>query len=52
MNKVYMDKDWLSEKIASGETSRSLSKQLGVSYHLIEIYLDKYGIDYVPGKFV
>lgn len=50
MDKVYMNKDWLSAKLASGETSRSLSKQLGVSYHLLEIYLDKHGLKYVSGR--
>jgi hypothetical protein len=50
MDKVYMDKDWLLAKIGSGETSRSISKQLGVSYHLVEIYLDKFNIKYSSGR--
>lgn len=50
MEKVYENESWLREKLAQGENSRSLSKQLHVSYKLIEIYLEKYAIPYVPGQ--
>lgn len=50
MNKDYTDENWLIEQMKSGETSRTLANKLHVSYKLIEIYLNKYGIKHSPGK--
>jgi hypothetical protein len=50
MVKYHTDEIWLNEQIQSGETSRTLANKLHVSYKLIEIYLNKYGIKHSPGK--
>jgi DNA-binding NarL/FixJ family response regulator len=44
MMKKYHDPQWLNEQIALGKTSKDISKELNVSYKLIEIYLRKFGI--------
>jgi hypothetical protein len=36
-NKLYQDKDWLSEQLKY-KTTRQVSRELGVSYKLINVW--------------
>jgi DNA-binding CsgD family transcriptional regulator len=45
--KHHQDQTYLQQKISDGYTSKDISKELKVSYHLVEIYLRKYGIKHV-----
>lgn len=51
MNKLHQDEDYLRKYFANGNmTSKDLSQELNVSYKLIEIYLEKYGIPFKSQK--
>lgn len=43
---LHQDENYLRHAMESGKTSRDISKDLHVSYKLIEIYLEKYGIPF------
>lgn len=43
---LHQDKNYLTQAMESGKTSRDISKELGVSYKLVEIYLEKYQIPF------
>lgn len=43
---LHQDEAYLRQAIESGKTSRDISKDLHVSYKLIEIYLEKYNIPF------
>lgn len=43
-NKPYMDQEWiLSEYVTKNRSARELSKELKVSYKLIQLYVEKFG---------
>jgi len=43
-NKPYKDEQWIyNEYITKNRSARELSKELGVSYKLIQIYVEKFG---------
>ena len=39
---LHQDENYLRNAMESGKTSRDISRELGVSYKLVEIYLEKY----------
>lgn len=42
--KPYTDKEWIyNEYVINGRSARELSKELHVSYKLIQIYVEKFG---------
>lgn len=43
---LHQDEDYLRNQMNSGKTSKDISKELGVSYKLVEIYLEKYQIPF------
>ena len=43
---LHQDEAYLRQAMESGKTSRDISKELGVSYKLVEIYLEKYQIPF------
>ena len=43
---LHKDENYLKRAMESGKTSRDISKELGVSYKLVEIYLEKYQIPF------
>ena len=43
---LHQDENYLRNAIESGKTSRDISKDLGVSYKLVEIYLEKFNIPF------
>jgi transposase len=45
--KLHQEKNYLQTKMDEGYTSRDISKELNVSYKLVEIYLRKYNIKHV-----
>jgi len=45
--KLHQDEKYLQKKIDEGYTSSDISKELKVSWKLIEIYLRKYNIKHV-----
>lgn len=46
--KQHEDGEYLRREIESGETSRSIAKNLRVSWKLIEINLRKNGVPFTP----
>lgn len=43
-NKVYTDKEWIyNEYVVKNRSARELSKELHVSYKLIQIYVEQFG---------
>lgn len=51
MKKLHQDEQFLRKRFEHGDiTSKNLSKELHVSYKLIEIYLEKYGIPFKSQK--
>ena len=50
MDKLHQDKEYLSDQISSGLSSKDIGKNLRVSYKLVEIYLAKFGIPFVSSK--
>jgi hypothetical protein len=50
MDKLHMDKAYLESQIAKKLNSRDISKNLRVSYKLVEIYLAKFNIPFVSQK--
>ena len=45
--KQHQNQEYLQQKINEGYTSKDISKELNVSYKLVELYLRKYGIKHV-----
>ena len=43
---LHQDENYLRNAMESGKTSRDISRELGVSYKLVEIYLEKYQIPF------
>ena len=43
---LHKDENYLRNAMESGKTSRDISRELGVSYKLVEIYLEKYQIPF------
>ena len=43
---LHQDENYLLRAMESGKTSRDISKDLGVSYKLVEIYLEKFNIPF------
>ena len=43
---LHQDKDYLTQAMESGKTSRDIANELHVSYKLVEIYLEKYQIPF------
>lgn len=46
MDKLHQDQDFLRKAIELGSTPKEISKELRVSYKLVELYLTKYGIPF------
>ena len=44
--KKHQDENYLLTKINEGYTSKDIANDLNVSYHLVEIYLVKFGIPF------
>lgn len=49
-DRLHQDPDYLKAAIAEGKTSRDIATENRVSYKLVEIYLEKFGIDFVSQK--
>jgi len=47
MNDLHKNKEYLQQKIDEGYTPKDISKELHVSYKLVEIYLRQFGVKYV-----
>jgi DNA-binding NarL/FixJ family response regulator len=45
--KAHQDRTYLQKKIDEGYTSKDISKELRVSYRLVETYLRQHGIKHV-----
>lgn len=44
--KPYKDQEWIyNEYVINKRSARELSKELGVSYKLIQIYVEKFGYE-------
>tara|TARA_B110000483_G_C18059923_1_gene489896 strand:+ start:868 stop:1038 length:171 start_codon:yes stop_codon:yes gene_type:complete len=50
MSKLHQDKAYLESQIAKKLNSREIAKDLGVSYRLVEIYLEEFNIPFVSTK--
>jgi len=48
--KPHQDKEYLQKKIDEGYTSKDISKELKVSYKVVELFLRKHGIPFVSQK--
>jgi transposase len=48
--KLHHDKEYLQKKIDEGYTSKDISKELKVSYKVVELFLRKFGIPFVSQK--
>lgn len=48
MMKNHQNKEFLEEQIKLGKTSKDISKDIGVSWRLVEIYLRKFDIPHTP----
>ena len=48
MTKPHQDGEYLRREIENGETSRSIARNLGVSWKLVEIHLRKNGVPFTP----
>jgi hypothetical protein len=46
--KEHNNPDYLRQEVENGESSRSIAKNLGVSWKLVEIYLRKFNIKHTP----
>lgn len=46
--KKHQDGEYLRQQIENGETSRSIAKNLGVSWKLVEAQLRKNGVPFTP----
>lgn len=46
MLRLHKDEEFLRSEMAKGRTSRDISKDLHVSYKLVELYLRKYKIPF------
>jgi transposase len=42
--KLYENKEWLEEQIASGLNARSIANKVNVSYKLINLWLVNFGL--------
>jgi DNA-binding CsgD family transcriptional regulator len=47
---MHKNKEYLQKKIEEGYTPKDISKELHVSYKLVEIYLKQFGIPFTPTK--
>lgn len=45
MDKLHKDEVWLREQ-AKTKNSRTISSELGISYKLVELYLEKFNIPF------
>jgi hypothetical protein len=45
--KLHQSKEYLEEQINAGKSSVDISKELSVSWKLVEIYLRKYDIKHI-----
>lgn len=48
MEKLYQNKEYLQEQTRLGKSSKDISKDIGVSWRLVEIYLRKFDIPHIP----
>jgi hypothetical protein len=48
MEKLHQQKDWLQSQIDLGKNSKSIANENNISFKLVELYLAKHGIDFVP----
>lgn len=42
----HKDKEWMANAIAEGKSSRAISKEIGISYKLVEMKLREFGIPF------
>lgn len=45
----HHDKEWLANAIAEGKSTRQISRELQVSYKLVEMKLKEFGIPFRSG---
>lgn len=45
--KLHQSKEYLEQQIAAGKSSVDISKELSVSWKLVEIYLRKFDIKHI-----
>lgn len=50
MSKLHQSEDFLRKAIEMGSTPRDISRELRVSYKLVELYLEKYQIPFTSQK--
>lgn len=49
--RLYQDAEWLRDQvITQGKNSRDVSREQKVSYHLVELYLEKFNIPFKSTK--
>lgn len=49
--RLYQDAEWLRDQVViQGKNSRDISREQKVSYHLVELYLEKFGIPFRSTK--
>jgi transposase len=48
--KEHQNQEYLQQKVEEGYSAKDISKELGVSYKLVELYLRQYDIPFVPWR--
>lgn len=49
--RLYQDAEWLRDQVViQGKNSRDISREQKVSYHLVELYLEKFDIPFRSTK--
>jgi hypothetical protein len=48
--KQHQNQNYLQQKINEGYKPKDISKELGISYKLVELYLRQYDIPFTPTK--
>lgn len=46
----HKDKQWMENAVAEGKSSRTIAKELHISYKLVEMKLKEFGIPFTPYK--
>jgi hypothetical protein len=46
--KLHQNKEWLQSQIDSGKSSKIIANENNLSYKLVESYLQKFDIPFVP----
>lgn len=48
MEKLHQQKDWLQSQIDLGKNSKQIANENNISFKLVELYLTKHGLKFVP----